>query len=55
MLLLQELNLELKNKKGTENVVVDHLFRLNFDKILKSLPFNKLFLDEQLMSMEVLA
>lgn len=32
ILLLQEFNLEICNKKGTENVVADHLSRLEYLK-----------------------
>ena len=32
VLLLQEFNIEIKDKKGTKNVVVDHLSRLEADK-----------------------
>ena len=54
VLLLQEFDLEFKDKKGTENVVADHLSRLYFDTIMKRLPLNESFPDEQLMSVDVL-
>ncbi|KAH9763969.1 hypothetical protein KPL70_001356 [Citrus sinensis] len=54
VLLLQEFDLEFKDKKGTENVVADHLSRLHFDTITESLPLNESFPDEQLMNVEVL-
>ena len=54
MLLLQEFDLEFKDKKGTENVVAYHLSRLHFDTIIEPLILNESFPDEQLMSVEVL-
>ncbi|XP_024037598.1 uncharacterized protein LOC112097214, partial [Citrus clementina] len=54
VLLLQEFDLEFKDKKGSENVVADHLSRLHFDTIIEQLPLNESFPDEQLMSVEVL-
>ena len=54
VLLLQEFDLEFKDKKGTENVVADHLSRLHFDTITEPLILNESFPDEQLMSVEVL-
>ena len=35
-------------------MIVDHLSRLNFDTVPESLPLNQSFLDEKLMSVEVL-
>ena len=52
--LLQEFDLEFKDKKGIKNVVANHFSRLNFDTITKPLTLNKSFPDEQLMSVEVL-
>ena len=46
--------MEFKDKKDTENVVADHLPRLNFDIITEPLTLNESFLDAQLMSVEVL-
>ena len=54
MLLLQEFDLHYKDKKGTENIVADHLSRLHFDTIIESLTLNKSFPYEQLMSVQVL-
>ena len=51
---MQEFDLEFKYKKGTENVVADHLSRLYFDTITKPLTLNESFPDEKLMSVEVL-
>ncbi|XP_040369481.1 uncharacterized protein LOC112184819 [Rosa chinensis] len=56
MLLLQEFDLEIKDKKGSENVVADHLSRLvngsNAEEDL--LPLHESFPDEQLFHLEVL-
>ena len=46
VLLLQEFDLEFKDKKGTENVVADYLSRLNFNTITEPLPLNKSLPDE---------
>ncbi|KAM1985454.1 hypothetical protein ACFX16_013622 [Malus domestica] len=51
MLLLQEFNIEIRDKKGSENVVADHLSRLVHEE--DSLPILETFLDEQLLSLEV--
>ncbi|CAN6544562.1 unnamed protein product [Malus baccata var. baccata] len=51
MLLLQEFNIEIRDKKGSENVVADHLNRLVHEE--DSLPILETFPDEQLLSLEV--
>ncbi|KAM2352076.1 hypothetical protein ACFXTH_006799 [Malus domestica] len=51
MLLLQEFNIEVRDKKGSENMVADHLSRLVHEN--DSLPILETFLDEQLLSLEV--
>ena len=53
ILLLQEFNLEIQDKKGSDNVVVDHLSRLVHNEDL--LPLKDFFLDEQLLAIEDLA
>ncbi|KAM2008515.1 hypothetical protein ACFX16_003394 [Malus domestica] len=51
MLLLQEFDIEIRDKKGSENVVVDHLSRLVHEE--EVVPIPETFPDEQLMSIEV--
>ncbi|KAM2922713.1 hypothetical protein COP2_039036 [Malus domestica] len=51
MLLLQEFDIEIRDKKGCENVVADHLSRLVHKE--ESLPISETFPDEQLLSIEV--
>ncbi|CAN6552090.1 unnamed protein product [Malus baccata var. baccata] len=51
MLLLQEFNIEIRDKKGSENVVADHLSCLVHEE--DSLPILETFPDEQLLSLEV--
>ena len=51
--LLQEFNLQIKDKKGVENVVVDHLSRLAIAHNSHGLPINDDFPDESLMLVEV--
>ena len=50
VLLLQEFDLEIKDKKGTENLVVDHLSRL--EGLSKEIHINDDFPDEQLLAIE---
>ncbi|CAN6566373.1 unnamed protein product [Malus baccata var. baccata] len=50
MLLLQEFDIEIRDKKGSENVVADHLSRMVHNE--ESLPIAKTFPDEQLMSIK---
>jgi hypothetical protein len=49
ILLLQELDLEIRDKKGTENVVVNHLSRLTMDFTEDATPISETFPDKQLM------
>uniref|UniRef100_A0A2N9I131 RNA-directed DNA polymerase n=1 Tax=Fagus sylvatica TaxID=28930 RepID=A0A2N9I131_FAGSY len=51
ILLLQEFNLIIKDKKGVENVVADHLSRLIFEDNMEHLPINDEFPDEHLFSL----
>ncbi|RVW23417.1 putative mitochondrial protein [Vitis vinifera] len=52
--LLQEFNLQIKDKKGVENVVADHLSRLAIAHNSHSLPINDDFPEESLMLIESL-
>ena len=60
ILLLQEFDLEIRNKRGAENLVADHLSRLenpHFDELKEediddSFPEEKLFVVCQLMNLE---
>ena len=49
ILLLQEFDLEIPNKKGVANVVTDHLPRLVVESSSNSLSILETFSDEQLM------
>ena len=53
ILLLQEFNLQIRDKKGIENVVADHLSRLVIPHDSHGLPINDDFPEESLMSIEV--
>ena len=47
---MQEFNLEIKDKKGIENLVVDHLSQLEGPR--DEVQINDNFLDEQLLEIE---
>jgi hypothetical protein len=47
ILLLQEFNLEIKDKKGIENLVADHLSRMQFENP-QELPINDSLRDDML-------
>ncbi|CAN6725392.1 unnamed protein product [Malus baccata var. baccata] len=51
MLLLQEFDIEIRDKKGSENVVADHLSRMVHEE--DAVPIIQTFPDEQLMSVKV--
>ena len=51
ILLLQEFDIEIKDKKGVDNVVTDHLSRLQNDE--SNLPINEKFPDEHLHAIEI--
>ena len=51
ILLLQEFNLEIRDKKGTENLVADHLSRLTTSE--ESTPLKDDFPDEHLFVLKV--
>ncbi|WJZ84376.1 hypothetical protein VitviT2T_003982 [Vitis vinifera] len=53
VLLLQEFNLQIRDKRGVENVVADHLSRLVIAHDSHGLPINDDFPEESLMSIEV--
>ncbi|CAN6542241.1 unnamed protein product [Malus baccata var. baccata] len=52
MLLLQELNVEIWDKKGSENVVANHLSRMVHEEDPNAMPIPETFPDEQLLSIK---
>ncbi|WJZ98701.1 hypothetical protein VitviT2T_017211 [Vitis vinifera] len=52
ILLLQEFDLQIRDKKEVENVVVDHLSRLTITHNSHELPINDVFPEESLMLLE---
>ena len=49
VLMLQEFDIEIKDKKGSENVVADHLSRLELDSEEEE-PIKEMFSDEMLLA-----
>ena len=54
-MLLQEFNLTIKDKKGVENVVADHLSRLTDEFSIETTPINDSFPDEFLFSINTMS
>ncbi|XP_073265902.1 uncharacterized protein [Populus alba] len=54
ILLLQEFDITIKDKKGTENVVADHLLRLTTDSRSDITPIDDYFPDESLFSVSTM-
>ena len=52
VLLLQEFNMQIKDKKGVENVVADHLSRLTIAHNTHNPPINDEFPEESLLLVE---
>ncbi|KAM1990386.1 hypothetical protein ACFX15_031656 [Malus domestica] len=51
MLLFQEFDIEIQDKKGSENVMADHLSHMMHEE--DAMPIPETFSDEQLLSIEV--
>jgi hypothetical protein len=49
ILLLQEFDIGIQDKKGSENVVADHLSRITMDITEEAIPISETFVDDQLM------
>ena len=52
-MILQEFDWEVRDKKGSENLVANHLSRLDYDGLKKNddgVPINETFHDEYLLS-----
>lgn len=53
MLLLQEFDIELKDRKGSENQLVDHLSRMRKEDADEHIEINENFPDEHLFTYDV--
>ena len=53
VLLLQEFNLQIRDKKGVENIVVDHLFRLTIAHNTHNPPIFDEFPEESLLTVSI--
>jgi len=53
ILLLQEFDITIKDKKGTENVVADHLSRMTTDSRYDITPIDDYFPNESLLSISI--
>jgi hypothetical protein len=49
ILLLQEFDIEIRDKRGSGNVMGDHLSKLTVDNTEDASPISETFLDERLM------
>lgn len=49
-MLLQKFNIEIRDNKGTKNVVVDHLYKLS-DVMKEELPLDDYFLNDKLYAL----
>lgn len=54
ILLLQEFDIEIKDKRGVDNVAADHLSRIVLPNSIKHSPIHDTFPDEQLFSVSKL-
>uniref|UniRef100_A0A2N9GA31 Reverse transcriptase domain-containing protein n=1 Tax=Fagus sylvatica TaxID=28930 RepID=A0A2N9GA31_FAGSY len=46
----EEFNIQIKDKKGVENVMANHLSRLTFEEVKEEIPIRDAFLNEQLFA-----